>query len=275
MTLQKITKLHSAWANQGIFAAVEAALADIGFDDAYVDGAISKQAITERSKVIKDGVWGMIEVSASHLRLLDCPILQRLRTIHQLGFSYLTYPSAEHSRFAHSLGMFSVVSRFLQEMRQRPPEQATLDSPYQDWRPSDKEVMIAEHAAILHDIGHLPFSHVSEQIFQGHSEEFHCGPISVDEFTFTAEDIISRNKLAELLSVAIVLTPRFRKFYKGFIDLGSSDDVPFRIACLILGLEPQPELAGVANLGFRLNHSQNATRVARATADRKFLASLS
>ncbi len=57
-----------------------------------------------RMKSIKDPVHGYIEVDTTALTLLDSPLLQRLRYIRQLGFSYLVYPGANHTRFEHSLG---------------------------------------------------------------------------------------------------------------------------------------------------------------------------
>ena len=55
-------------------------------------------------KIIKDPVHGYVEVDEKILQLLDAPAIQRLRYIHQLGFSYLVYPGANHTRFEHSVG---------------------------------------------------------------------------------------------------------------------------------------------------------------------------
>lgn len=55
-------------------------------------------------KSIKDPVHGYVEVDTPAITLLDSPLLQRLRHIKQLGFSYLVYPGANHTRFEHSLG---------------------------------------------------------------------------------------------------------------------------------------------------------------------------
>ena len=68
-------------------------------------------------KLIRDAVHGDIEMGPLEVEIMDTPEFQRLRGIKQLGFSYLTYPSAEHSRFAHSLGMYAVVSRFVDAMK--------------------------------------------------------------------------------------------------------------------------------------------------------------
>src|SRR5208283_5343159 len=113
----------------------------------------------KRTKYVKDNIWGMIEVDSDSVRLLDCPILQRLRGIRQLGLSYLTYPTAEHSRFVHSVGMSFVVSEFVRAIDGRRSEEPSLGH----WVRSDQLGALSRvdliHAALLHDVGHLPFSH--------------------------------------------------------------------------------------------------------------------
>jgi hypothetical protein len=107
-------------------------------------------------KIIKDPVHGYIEVEDFTLRLLDSPVLQRLRYIRQLGFSYLVYPGANHTRFEHSLGtMFlaGVASRRFQLL--------------------EDEHRLVVAAALLHDIGHGPFSHASEPLMEQYLHRTH------------------------------------------------------------------------------------------------------
>ncbi|WP_280800305.1 HD domain-containing protein [Mesorhizobium sp. C416B] len=171
-----------------------------------------------------------------------------MRGIRQLGFSYLTYPSAEHTRFIHSLGMYCVVSRFLDTIARRQEQGGGTDGVYKIWTPKH-EANLLRHAAILHDVGHLPFSHVTEQIIQHDPTSFRCGRISADAFVFAAEDILeTKPKLAEALSVAIVLTDRFHHFYQNCIDRKEAESQCLRIAALIAGLEPDPGLTGLASL---------------------------
>ncbi|QYZ79180.1 HD domain-containing protein [Methanofollis formosanus] len=96
-------------------------------------------------KIVKDPVHGDVEVGETALTLLDSPVLQRLRHIRQLGFAHLVYPGANHTRFEHSLGTMHLA--------------ATL-SRHLDLAPDETDLVTA--AALLHDIGHGPFSHVSE-----------------------------------------------------------------------------------------------------------------
>ena len=64
-----------------------------------------KPASYREIKVIHDPVWGTIKFYPWELQILDSPLLQRLRSINQLGLAVLTYPSAHHSRFEHTLGV--------------------------------------------------------------------------------------------------------------------------------------------------------------------------
>ena len=100
-------------------------------------------------KIIKDPVHGYVEVEDFALALLDSPALQRLRYIKQLGFSYLVYPGANHTRFEHSLG-----TMFLADVAGR-----------RFGLPEDERTLVTA-AALLHDIGHGPFSHASEPLME-------------------------------------------------------------------------------------------------------------
>jgi HD superfamily phosphohydrolase len=107
-------------------------------------------------KIIKDPVHGYIEVEDFALALLDSPVLQRLRYIRQLGFSYLVYPGANHTRFEHSLG-----TMFL------------ADAASRQFGLSDNEHILVVAAALLHDIGHGPFSHASEPLMKKYLNHTH------------------------------------------------------------------------------------------------------
>lgn len=98
-------------------------------------------------KVVHDAVHGSIGFDGVSLALLEVPELQRLHSIHQLGLAYLVYPGANHTRFEHSLGVFSVARKICSSLRM-----------------AEDESLLVECAALLHDVGHLPFSHTFEFI---------------------------------------------------------------------------------------------------------------
>lgn len=103
-------------------------------------------------KVFKDPVHGQIHVRDRLIwNLIQTAEFQRLRRIRQLGTTYFTFHGAEHSRFTHSLGVYEIVRRIVDE----------------EWK-SDLpplERMVALCSALLHDLGHGPFSHSFEKVF--------------------------------------------------------------------------------------------------------------
>ncbi|ASJ13973.1 HD domain-containing protein [Thermococcus radiotolerans] len=101
-------------------------------------------------KLVHDPIHGHIELDDFALRLVDTPEFQRLRRITQLGLAFLAYPSAKHTRFEHSLGTFYLAKRIA------------------GYNPGIEEGAV--YAALLHDLGHYPFSHTLEVLYQRHEE---------------------------------------------------------------------------------------------------------
>lgn len=102
---------------------------------------------------IVDPIHDFIRVYDVELRIIDLPIFQRLRRIRQLSGAHLTYPSAQHSRFEHSLGVMHVASQAATALR----ESGHLNS---------EQIANIRLAALLHDVGHGPFSHLFEEVLQ-------------------------------------------------------------------------------------------------------------
>jgi HD superfamily phosphohydrolase len=100
-------------------------------------------------KIIKDPVHGYVEVAAELLPLLDSAPVQRLRHIRQLGFSHLVYPGANHTRFEHSLGCMHLAAVLCRHLG--------LDA---------GDTRLVTGAALLHDIGHGPYSHATEPLME-------------------------------------------------------------------------------------------------------------
>ncbi|MGE0551623.1 MAG: HD domain-containing protein [Kofleriaceae bacterium] len=123
-------------------------------------------ATAMKDRVFRDPVHGLIEFKGDDrplADLLDTLAMQRLRRIKQMGFAWLVYPGAEHSRFGHALGAFHVAQRVVRRLELDP--------------------VVARHvkvAALLHDVGHGPFSHAWEHVFEGHDHE-HWGARIISE----------------------------------------------------------------------------------------------
>ena len=110
--------------------------------------------------IVRDPLWNNIPLDADAMRLVDTAVFQRLRYVRQLGLAFLVYPGATHSRFEHALGTYHLTGRTLGLLRER-GELARL--------PAD-ECAIVRAAALLHDVGHYPFSHALEEIGALHHE---------------------------------------------------------------------------------------------------------
>lgn len=113
-----------------------------------------KKQQMDEVKVFKDTVHRYVRVRDRVIwDLIATPEFQRLRRIKQLGTTYVTFHGAEHSRFNHSLGVYEIVRRMIKQIENDP-----------NW--NKEERLLALCAALLHDIGHGPFSHSFEKVFQ-------------------------------------------------------------------------------------------------------------
>ncbi|MFJ8066004.1 HD domain-containing protein [Psychrobacillus sp. NPDC096426] len=112
-------------------------------------------------KVFKDPVHRYIHVRDQVIwDVIGSKEFQRLRRIKQLGTTYLVFHGAEHSRFSHSLGVYEIVRRIVDDSFDGRPE----------WDASERLLVLC--AALLHDLGHGPFSHAFENVFNLDHEEF-------------------------------------------------------------------------------------------------------
>ncbi|WP_232697950.1 HD domain-containing protein [Brevibacillus daliensis] len=145
----------------------------------------------DEEKVFKDPVHRYVHVrSALIWDLIDSPEFQRLRRIKQLGTSFFTFHGGEHSRFNHSLGVYEIMRRILETFEGR----AKL---------SNEEKLLCLCAALLHDVGHGPFSHSFEKVFRFDHEdwtkEIIMGDTKINSILRTVSDDFPR-KVAEVIS---------------------------------------------------------------------------
>lgn len=110
-------------------------------------------AVAGGFEVIRDPLWNNISLDEQALAVLDTPPFQRLRYVRQLGHAFLVYPGATHTRFEHALGAYHLAGRAVALLHER----GVLDG-----IPTE-HIVLARLAALLHDIGHYPFSHALEE----------------------------------------------------------------------------------------------------------------
>ena len=170
---------------------------------------------------IRDPLWGSIAVDPVAARLLDTPPVQRLRYVRQLGLAHLVYPGATHSRFEHAVGAYHLARRALANLR----EAGSLTGIAPD------EPAIISAAALLHDVGHYPFSHALEEIGAPHHE-------------MLSDALVTAGPVANILREGI------------------GADAPARVFALICGKSASP-LQGLISGSFDLDKMDYLRRDAR------------
>ena len=125
----------------------------------------------KRSKVIHDNLWGTNAFGWRELAIIDTPVLQRLRNIHQTGLAYFVYPCAHHTRFEHSLGVCIMASRVFDALVRQQETKLRKIAEEIHGRDKDFTNVMAKWraelrlAALLHDTGHSLHSHTSEIVY--------------------------------------------------------------------------------------------------------------
>lgn len=111
---------------------------------------------------IRDAIHGDISIEEEVIKqLVETKEFQRLRNIKQLGLSYLAFPTTEHSRFMHSVGVYYLVTQLLDVLEAKTGQAFEV-----------KERLALQIACLLHDLGHGPFSHTSEEFFGFNHEDY-------------------------------------------------------------------------------------------------------
>ncbi len=119
-----------------------------------------------QSYTIRDALYGSVPLLPAAYKTLDTRYFQRLKHLKQLGPSYLVYPGATHTRFSHSIGVYHLTRLALQHLTTQT-----------DFEPEVGRATLA--AALLHDVGHFPFSHVMDDISM-HGRSLAHGDLSVE-----------------------------------------------------------------------------------------------
>lgn len=126
-----------------------------------------------------DAVWGQIKITPLALKFLDVYEFQRMRAMKQLGTCNYVFTCAEMSRFAHSIGVYHLACRAVSVLKSKYPDIVT-----------DRHVMMIPIAALYHDIGHGPLSHVFDNITGTNHEDrskailrFVVDKYGIDDFT--------------------------------------------------------------------------------------------
>jgi uncharacterized protein len=177
-----------------------------------------------QSKVIHFAKTGTHQFHTHEIAIIDTPIVQRLRYISQLGLAYSIFPTARHTRFEHSLGVSIIADKMFKSLDDNGQLEFLNDNTLK--KKNNLELRIA---GLLHDIGHGPFSHVSEIIMS------ECE--SIKKEAKETKDC----KPHELLAYKILQTDQFSDFFERLNKTYKIKVSPKNIAGYIIGSVENPE----------------------------------
>lgn len=173
--------------------------------EVFVDGFLPSDDEIEAArdaKAIHDPIWGTSVYSPVEVSIIDTPLMQRLRGVHQTSLAYLIYPAANHTRFEHSLGVTVVADRLCDALVSDVEVRSEYSGAVEvEQHTADR--LAVRLAALLHDCGHSFLSHIGESQLKGHPAlvELQAGPQ------------YEKAKEHEILSALIVRSERFGRFF--------------------------------------------------------------
>lgn len=112
---------------------------------------------------VRDPIHGFIRLNAIEWDVINQPVFQRLRRVRQLAWTDMVYPGAMHTRFEHSLGVMHVATQLFDALKRRSREILRSEYAYSE-EGLARQRLIIRLAALLHDLGHGPFSHAAEEV---------------------------------------------------------------------------------------------------------------
>jgi len=175
----------------------------------YVDDIASRHQQFSR-KEVNDPLWGTINLTPIEVALLDSPLIQRLRSIRQLGVVHWIYPGAGHTRFEHTIGVLRQVQNLVTALN-------VLGLQYNEQQLIGQDfTQLLRLCALVHDTGHAAFSHVSELALET------LPGINALAVSFSQKFKVEDRQLSEIFAFYIIRSLPFRGFLSTMLDIESN-----------------------------------------------------
>jgi uncharacterized protein len=179
----------------------------------YVTNETYKKPFPKGPKIIHDPLWGTIKLQPWEVALLDLPLFQRLRQIHQTSLVYYVFPGCSHTRFEHTLGVIQQAQKMMDAVNKQHEDNKKVFE--------HRDINNIRLAALFHDCGHSCFSHISEELYEA------CE----DMKTFIESEEMPRCHSHELFSAMVLKTKEVKKYineleseYKITFDINKAAD---------------------------------------------------
>lgn len=174
--------------------------------DEYI-GDLQKRGRNPGRKEINDPLWGTIGITGPEVAIIDSPLVQRLRLIRQLGVVHWVYPGAIHTRFEHTLGVLRQVQYLCGAINVLGMQQG-IDRELID----TNKLNLLRMAALLHDVGHAAFSHVSEHAIES------LEALSTLSTEFARDSKGESKSLSEIFAYLVVRSPAVNRLLSTILD---------------------------------------------------------
>lgn len=188
----------------------------------YVDNTLTLAGYScpkiRAPKLIRCNIFGFGIFYQHEINLIDSPFLQRLRGIFQTSLALYTYPGATHTRFEHSLGCLINAEKMMSALKDRG---ATIQN---------NQTAEIRMAALLHDIGHGPFSHASEKVYNLFDELSGF----FEDLQNETPDLFGGCAPHEILGYLIITSQQFRNFFQNKIAIHYATDYRFNLSSINL-----------------------------------------
>lgn len=161
---------------------------------------------------IRDPIYGFIDFNDWEREIINHPVFQRLRRIRQLGLTEMVYPGAMHTRFEHSLGVMHLATKMFDEIVKRRRYFLKNELNFTDGG-LERDRTLLRISCLLHDIGHAPFSHASEELMPKDENGMHYKheDYSAAIVSYIMKDIIENNPLYQNHNIKAVEVANFIK----------------------------------------------------------------
>jgi deoxynucleoside triphosphate triphosphohydrolase SAMHD1 len=173
--------------------------------DSYI-ASLKKTSTKTGKKEINDPLWGSIALTELEILIVDSPLVQRLRYIKQLGVIHWVYPGAVHSRFEHTLGVLHQVQNLINALNSIAIAQGSGRIVNDEYR------HLLRVCAVLHDVGHAAFSHVSESALQ------RLPAFEVIAAEFAKQHKVENKSLSEIVAFYIIQSSAVRNMLEYLLD---------------------------------------------------------
>ncbi|XP_039460170.1 deoxynucleoside triphosphate triphosphohydrolase SAMHD1-like isoform X1 [Oreochromis aureus] len=186
-----------------------------------INTALPSSTLSSRSssniiphQVFNDPIHGHIELPPLLVKIIDTPQFQRLRNIKQLGGGYFVFPGASHNRFEHSIGVGYLAGELAKALKVKQPELNI----------SDRDVLCVQIAGLCHDLGHGPFSHLFDGMFNPEADPLTKDWKHEDASLQMFDHLVKANSLAQEMERYGLILPTDLTFIKEMIKPLKSDD---------------------------------------------------